>query len=107
MPQFYVLDGVQAAREKVGLSQAALSAKAGITSRSLASIEAKTHGARKKVLMTVKHAINAAEGGASFVAEPALAPGLPAPGKTSTSKRFPKGIRVEFTKKRNRAVRGN
>jgi transcriptional regulator with XRE-family HTH domain len=105
MPQYYVLDGVAPAREKAGLSAEALAAKAGITPRSLATIEAKSHGARRKVLLSVKHAINKAAGGASFAAEPVLTQGLPAPGATSTSKRFPKGIRVEFTKKRNRAVR--
>lgn len=105
MPQFYVLDGVKSARETAGLSLADLSAKAGITARSLAAIEAKATGARRKVLMTVKHAINTSAGGASFAAEPALAKGLPAPGNTSVSKRFPKRLRVEFTKKRNRAAR--
>lgn len=105
MPQFYVLDGVKPAREKAGLSTAALAAKAGITERSLLSIESKSQGARRKILLAVKHAINQAAGGDGFAAEPALVKGLPAPGTNSASKRFPKGIRVEFTKKRNRAVR--
>jgi transcriptional regulator with XRE-family HTH domain len=105
MPQFYVLDGVKPAREKAGLSAAGLAAQTGITPRTLAAIEAKSQGARRKILLNVKHAINQAAGGASFAAEPVLASGLPAPGNTSTSKRFPKKIRVEFTKKRNRAVR--
>ena len=105
MPQFYVLDGVKAAREGLGLSVADLSAKAGIHARSLAAIEAKSKGARRKVLLNVKHVINKTSGGAGFAAEPVLAKGLPAPGGTSVSKRFPKRIRVEYTKKRNRAVR--
>lgn len=105
MTNVYVLDGVKAAREGAGLSTTALAAKAGITGRTLAAIEAKSHGARRKLLLNVRHAINTATGNANFSAEPVLANGLPSTGNTSTSKRFPKGIRVEFTKKRNRDVR--
>lgn len=105
MPQYYVLEGVKPAREKSGLSAADLAAKAGITQKTLAAIETKSHGARRKILLGVKHAINNAAGGADFAAEPVLTKGIAAPGATSTSKRFPKRIRVEFTKKRNRAVR--
>jgi DNA-binding XRE family transcriptional regulator len=105
MSNRYVLDGVKSAREGAGLSVAALAAKAGITAHTLTAIEAKSHGLRRKTLLNVKHAINTATGSHGFAGEPTLANALPAARRNSVSKRFPKRLRVEYTKKRNRAVR--
>lgn len=106
MSHTYVLDGVRTHREKNGLSAAELARRVGITERSLSGIETKAHGARRKILIGLRDAINKAAGNAAFEGQPVLAPaGTAKPGQTSTSQRFPKGIRVEFTKKRNRAVR--
>jgi transcriptional regulator with XRE-family HTH domain len=105
MPQYYVLDGVAAARQAAGLSVQQLADKAGLTARKLSAIEAKAEGARRKLLLEIRHAVNTTTGSASFAAEPVLTKGIAAPGQTSTVKRLPKGIRVDGTKKGKRRVR--